>query len=351
MNNTHSITIGDVTIGPGEEVVVSLPIASYYGQSDIIMPVQVICGHKPGPTLLVNAAIHGDEVCGVEIIRRLLLEPGIEQLEGTLLLVPTVNIYGFLNRSRYLPDRRDLNRCFPGSEKGSLAARVAHLFIQEIAKKATFVIDLHTAAVHRDNLPQVRVSLDQPQCEALAKAFGAPVILDTNTRDGSLRAVMTDMGIPCLVYEGGEALRFDEFAIRAGVKGITSVMKSLEMLPADEETPQEVTPFVARSSYWVRAPESGIIRTHVPLGARVEKDELLGVIGGPFGHSEVPVYAPFSGIVIGRSTLPPTHEGEALFHIARFKTLSSVEASLEQFQSELDPVSDADNNQNEPPIY
>jgi hypothetical protein len=319
------LVINGIEVPPGSEVLINLPVASYYGHSDITMPVQVLSSKSSGPTLLINAAIHGDEVNGVEIIRRLLLEPALLQLKGDLLLVPIVNIYGFLTRSRYLPDRRDLNRSFPGSEKGSLAARVAELFLREIASKATHAIDLHTGAIHRSNLPQVRISFEQEGAEGLARSFNAPVILDANYRDGSLRDVLTEYGVPCLVYEGGEALRFDEMAIQTGVKGILSTMRYLGMLPTDTSDKKVSEPLVSHSSIWVRAPESGILRSQVPLGARVEKDELLGVIDGPFGHTQVSILSPFAGVVIGKTLLPPTHEGEALFHIAKVPLGETVE--------------------------
>jgi uncharacterized protein len=328
MKSKSPLVIYGTEVPPGSEVLINLPVASYYGHSDITMPVQVLSGKQQGPTLLVNAAIHGDEVNGVEIIRRLLLEPALLHLKGDLLLVPIVNIYGFLTRSRYLPDRRDLNRSFPGSEKGSLAARVAELFLREIAVKATHAIDLHTGAIHRSNLPQVRISFQQEGAEGFARSFNAPVILDANYRDGSLRDILTEYGIPCLVYEGGEALRFDEMAIQTGVKGILSTMRYLGMLPADLNEKRSSEPLVTHSSYWVRAPESGILRSQVPLGARVEKDELLGVIDGPFGHTQVPIVSPFAGMVIGKTLLPPTHEGEALFHIAKIPLDSAVEKNL-----------------------
>lgn len=345
------ITLGKVSILRGEKARVRLPIASYYGQSRVTMPLQVVCGKLDGPILFVNACIHGDEVNGIEILRRIHQDPVLDDLRGTLIVIPVVNVYGFFNRSRYLPDRRDLNRCFPGSRKGSLAGRIAEMFITEVASKATHGIDLHTGSMHRSNLPQVRAEIDRPEVKELARAFGAPVILDTTLRDGSLREAVADLNIPVLVYEGGEALRFDEIAIRAGVAGVFSVMRKLEMLPPDRVDEIEVQPFIARSSRWVRAPESGVFRTYVPLGARVKKEEVLGHIGNPFGELEVPVIAPFAGIVIGRSMLPPTHEGEALFHIASFQKLDSVEASLEQFQSEHSPDTDEPGDYDIPPIF
>ena len=246
-----------------------------------------------------------------------------------------VNIHGIINHSRYLPDRRDLNRCFPGSEKGPLALRLAHLFMKEIVEKSTHGIDLHTGAIHRTNLPQIRANLDDKETEELAIAFDVPVVISSNLRDGSLREAAAEFGIPMLLYEAGEALRFDEVAIRAGVQGILNVMRKLEMLPPSKKRSKKIVePVVARSSAWVRAPDSGILRAMIPLGGRVKKDTLLGVVADPFGEKEVNVPSSYNGIVIGRTNLPLVNEGDALYHIARFEDIQGVEAKVDDFQEE-----------------
>ena len=229
MTANRSITIGDSTIKPGERVNVNLPVADLYTSTSLHMPVQVICGRKDGPVLFVSAAVHGDELNGVEVVRRLLKLRAMRSLRGTLLAVPIVNIHGFLDQSRYLPDRRDLNRSFPGSSKGSIAARLANIFIQEIMSKATYGIDLHTGAINRSNLPQIRANLDDAETLDLAMAFGAPVVINSNIRDGSLRACASERGMPVLIYEAGEALRFDETCIRAGMRGVLNVMRHIGM--------------------------------------------------------------------------------------------------------------------------
>lgn len=313
----NSLTIGGVRVGPGERRGVSLPVGSLHTRLPVEMPVWVINGRRPGPRLFISAAIHGDELNGIEIIRRIRARP-LEGLRGTLLLVPVVNVFGLLNHSRYLPDRRDLNRSFPGSERGSLAARLAHLFMSEIVDRCTHGIDLHTGAVHRSNLPQVRAQLNGDETRALALAFGAPVVLDSQLRDGSLREAAAGKGIPILIYEAGEALRFDELSIRMGVAGILEVMRKLEMLrrriPRRSAPAQ---PVIADSSHWVRAPEGGILRTAIRLGQRVSAGQLLGRVSDPFGEHEAPVTATHAGIVIGRNSLPLVNEGDALFHVAR----------------------------------
>jgi len=330
------IEINGVRIARGKRVTIDLPVAKLYTHSQVAMPVQVIRGRKPGPTLFVSAAIHGDELNGVEIIRRLLRLPVLKRLRGTLIAIPIVNVHGFIHHSRYLPDR--LNRSFPGSERGSLAARLAHLFMTEIVEQCSHGIDLHTGAIHRSNLPQIRANLDDPETARLAREFGVPVLLNADVRDDSLRQAAAEQGIPMLLYEAGEALRFDEIAIRAGVRGIVNVMRALEMAPPKRSTRRPpLEPVFARSSAWVRAPVSGILRTSVPLGARVQKDGLLGVVADPFGERESEILSPTGGIVIGRTNLPLANEGDALFHIARYKKLEDIHAQVEEFQETHQP--------------
>jgi len=332
------LIINDVTIKAGTRTTIDLPAGRLYTHAPVTIPVHVISGKKSGPRLFVSAAIHGDEINGVEIIRRLLKLPALKRLRGTIIAVPIVNVHGLINHSRYLPDRRDLNRSFPGSEKGSLAAILANLFMKEIVEKSTHGIDLHTGAIHRSNLPQIRANLDNDETERLARAFNVPVIISSNLRDGSLRESASEYGIPMLLYEAGEALRFDEVSIRAGVKGIINVMRELDMLPASRSKSRKlIDPVVARSSSWVRAPDSGILRAMVPLGARVKKNTLLGIVADPFGETESQVTTPFSGIVIGRTNLPLVNEGDALYHIARFEDIQDIESKVDDFQEEHSP--------------
>ena len=228
------ITIGDTTVNPGERRDVSLPVAKLYTATSLHMPVKVLCGRRAGPVLFVSAAVHGDELNGVEIIRRLFRRKALDRMNGTLLAVPIVNVHGFIEQSRYLPDRRDLNRSFPGSPSGSIAARLADTFLRNVVLKSDFGIDLHTGAIDRANLPQIRGDMDDPRVAEMALAFGAPVAVNAALRDGSLRACAAQNGIPVMVYEAGEALRFDELSIRAGVRGIVQAMRGLGMLPASK---------------------------------------------------------------------------------------------------------------------
>jgi predicted deacylase len=340
--NRH-IEIGNIRVAPGERRVISLPVGRLYTQADISMPVEVVNGRHDGPRLFVSAAIHGDELNGVEIIRRLLRHSSLKRLRGALIAVPVINVHGLLHRSRYLPDRRDLNRSFPGSDRGSLAARIAHLFMREIVANCSYGIDLHTGAQHRNNLPQVRAHLDDPETRRLAEAFGTPVLINADLRDGSLREAAADAGIPMLLYEGGEALRFDEVPIRAGLRGVLDVMRALEMIPRVKRRGRQVEPVIARGSAWVRAPESGFLRSALALGARVTRGETIGRITAPLTDQEWLVEAPADGILIGRSNLPLVYEGEALFHIARFQRVSIAARQVEALHQVLDPALRAEN--------
>lgn len=335
INKNKPITIGEVTIEPGERRYVDLSIPPLYTHTSVEMPVHVINGKQAGPIMFVTAAIHGDEINGIEIIRRLLATKALNRLAGTLIAVPVVNVYGFVSQSRYLPDRRDLNRSFPGSEKGSMAARLADTLMSEIVEKCTHGIDLHTAAEGRANLPQVRVDLEEnPELLELAQAFGPPILLDSPTRSGTLRDVAGSL--PLLLYEAGEALRFDEVAIRAGLQGVLRVMRHLHMLPANKGGERRSKPWVANNSVWMRAPQSGILRSRIPLGGIVEEDMVLGYISDPFGEAEQAVISHVSGVLIGITKLPLVHEGEALFHVATSESTNSAARAVDEFHLEYE---------------
>jgi len=335
-SSTDVLQIGETSIHPGERRTIELPIAQLHTHTDVTMPVHVIRGRKDGPRLFVSAAIHGDEINGVEIIRRLLKLRALRRLRGTLIAVPIVNVFGFLQHERYLPDGRDLNRFFPGISAGSLTSRLAHLFMEQIVANSNHGIDLHTGANHRCNLPQIRACLEDEPTAALARTFGAPVVLNANLRDGSLRQAVMERDMPMLLYEAGEALRFDETGIRIGVRGIVAVMRQIGLLPRQKtKTRRQQTVVTAYQSTWVRASQSGILRTYVPLGRRVEKGQSLGTIADPFGEKEVDVPSTATGIVIGRSHMPLVNEGDGMFHIAQ--TAAQPGDAIEQLRIEPDP--------------
>jgi predicted deacylase len=334
-----------LSVRPGERQLVDLPISKLSNHAPVTLPVHVLHGPLPGPTMFVSAAIHGDELNGVEIIRRLLRTLAPQSISGTLLCVPVVNVFGFISRSRYLPDRRDLNRSFPGSSGGSLAARLAHLFLTEIVKRSQIGIDLHTAAIHRINLPQIRcVFRNNPRCRELGVAFGADVMLESPERPGSLREAARLAGVDVLSYEGGEGLRFDEFAIRAGVEGITGVMLQVGMLELAEtvELPagDRRAPVFINASSWVRSPEGGVFRTTKRIGDTVDAEEVVGHVANPYEDIAVEVRSSRRGIIIGRTTLPIVNMGDALLNIGWSEQVADGGSSPERDYIEEPPFDD-----------
>ncbi len=322
-------------IAAGTRQTLDLPLSLLSTQTPMAIPVHIVHGKQDGPVLFLSGAIHGDEVNGIEIIRRILKQSSLNRIKGTLIAVPIVNVHGFISHSRYLPDRRDLNRSFPGSPKGSLGARLADLFLEEVVAKADFGVDLHTATQHRSNWPQIRADLSQPDADRLAQAFGAPLVLNADLRAGSLRAAAQDRGIPVLVYEAGQALAFDEASIRIGVRGITRLMHEIGML-SGRVARIPAPPVFSNSSFWVRAEEGGIVRPFVNLGAWVDRDQVLGVVSDPLGQTDLEVRAPEKGLIIGRSNLPAVNEGDALFHIARIRDHQGALSAIERFRDEMD---------------
>ena len=308
------------------------------------MSAHVIHGRKAGPAVFVSAGIHGDEVIGVEIVRRLLTMSNLRSLRGTLICVPIVNAFGFLNHSRYLPDRRDLNRCFPGSDKGSLASRLAEIFLREIVSKCDLGIDLHSAAVHRTNLPQIRISPDNPETSRLARVFGAPVVLKSLLRDGSLRSSAKKLGVDVLLYEAGEALRFDEMSVRAGVMGTLRVLQDKDMISSRGVSKTNAEPVFCQSSRWIRASQGGLLRTYKSEGDTVKEGDVLAVVSDPFGEVEAEVIADLPGIIVGRAVLPIVNEGDALFHVARAGAVDDANKKMNTISTQLedDPLFDED---------
>jgi len=307
--------LGELDVAPGRSGTGELPIARLVTGTRISLPVQVFHGRKDGHTVWLSAAVHGDEINGVEIIRRVTSGLDARTMSGTVIAVPIVNVHGFLNGDRYLPDRRDLNRSFPGSPTGSLAARIANLFMTEIVSRCDVGIDLHTGSDHRTNLPQIRADLDDPETRKLAEAFGPPLMLHAKIRDGSLRGAATEQGSTVLLYEGGEALRFDGEALSIGVAGIRRVLAALDMVDADDDAPRPV-PVESRRGYWVRARRSGIALIDGELGEVVRRGQLLGVIHDSVGTRLSQVNATHSGVIIGRVQQPLVNQGDALIHIA-----------------------------------
>lgn len=320
--------IGDTLIPPGTSKTIHLPIGTFFHHSALV--VKVIHGRRPGPRLFISSTIHGDELNGIEVIRRVLSSPFIKHIKGTLVIVPIVNVFGLLIQSRYLLDRRDLNRSFPGSENGSAAAQLAHMFLKEIVKKCSHGIDLHTGSDNRINLPQIRCDFKSKETVEMALAFGAPVILKSSLREGSLREASEALGIPTLIFEGGEALRFNEDAIRIATSGIFRVMSMLDMISSKKITSSKIKSITSPASQWVRAPETGIFNSTCLLGKKVCKGDIIGNVADPLGASSMDVVAHLNGIVVGRTQLPVVYKGDALFNIAWVPDPTNAEETIEE---------------------
>lgn len=333
--NPTKFKIGNNIILKGERKRIELEIASLYDYTKISIPMEVIRGKKDGPTLFISAAVHGDEINGVEIIKQLIQKLSLKKINGNLILIPVVNVFGFNNKSRYLPDRRDLNRCFPGSPSGSIGSQIAYTFMKEIVAKCTHGIDLHTGAIHRTNLPQIRACIEDEETKKIATSFGTPVIVNSKLRDGSLREAARKKKVSLLLFEGGEALRFEENIVKAGVSGCLAVMREIGLLSPVTKTKKINSTYIAQSSYWVRAPHSGSFQILKKIGDRVADQELIATISDPFGRLPYHVYAKEEGIIIGLSKIPLVNRGDAMIHIATFSEAAKVKRNVDMIDSEF----------------
>jgi len=312
----------------GSRLRVDLPVGTFLTYEELKLHATVVHGKSDGPVLLLTACIHGDEYNGAEIVRRVLRLPALSKLAGTLITVPIVNRPGFVTRSRYMPDRRDLNRLFPGSATGSLGARLARVLVEDVLPLADAVIDLHTGALNRANLPQIRVCPGDERSLELARVFAPPVTLLGTPRDETFRGACMAAGKPYLLFESGEALRLDAPSIRFGVQGVLAVMRHLGMLPKSRGERRQHRSMLSRKSFWERSPAGGLFTPLVSLGKAVEKGTQLGFVADPHGTGETPVVASRAGLVIGRTNEAVADEGDGLFHIALLEDLSSAEGRI-----------------------
>lgn len=335
METAEPFVIAGQAIAPGTQGDVAFPITTMATGTTSSLGVKVLHGTRPGPRVFVSGAIHGDEITGTAVVQRLAKALRPEALAGTVLLVPVANIFGFITHTRYLPDRRDLNRSFPGSAGGSLAGQLAHIFTTEVMARCQLGIDIHSAAIGRYNLPQIRIAAGNRRLVELAMAFGAPVIIESPLREGSLRDLAQAHGVDMLLLEAGEALRFDRLSIETGVEGVTRVLAHLGMIEADDGLSSVGIPARANRSVWVRAPRGGVAQMVRISGDPVTKGEVLGHVTGLFGEDGEAMVSPLDGIVIGHATLPVVHQGDALFHIAAIDHPDRVGARIESINEAI----------------
>lgn len=305
--------INDIPIYPGDQKLVRLNISRLPSGTEIDIPIHVFRAEEPGPVLLLMAGMHGDEVNGVELIRRMIRREMLYPLKGTVLAIPVLNIYGFLNFSREVPDGKDVNRSFPGNPKGSLASRVAARFTKEVLPLVDYGIDFHTGGRSKCNYPQVRCRLEDGESEALAKAFGAPFILNSNYRPGSLRKEAANQGKTIIVYETGESLRFDEPGINMAMEGTHRVMQHLGML--ENAVPVSHPPIICQSTTWIRARRAGLFRSFVKNGQSISRGQQVGAVSDPYGYATHPITSHVSGYVIGLNNMPVVNQGDAILHV------------------------------------
>ena len=311
------------TVGPGEFMRLAWSDNQTFAGLEVAVPVLVAHGKRPGPVLCLTAAIHGDELNGIEIVRNVLFGIDLQGLNGTVVGVPIVNIHGFQRNSRYLPDRRDLNRFFPGNASGSSASRIAHSFFQSVVIHCDALVDLHTGSLLRTNLPQLRADLNNDAIRELTRGFGATVVLHSEGAEGTLRRAASDTGIPAVTLEAGEPMRFQPDEVSHGVRSIRSLLNHLGM-DARASLWEEPRPIYYRSS-WVRADTSGILSSRVQLGERVSEGELLGNITDPITNTRTDIVSPYQGRILGKALGQAVMPGYAVYHIG----IETPEESIE----------------------
>jgi len=313
----QEINIDGKKVLPGKFTKINISISRLPSDTLIDLNVFAYRGKLPGPTLLLTGGVHGDEINGIEIIRRLISEDQIMPDRGMVIAIPLVNVYGFIYNSRDLPDGKDLNRCFPGSEHGSLANRLAYILIKKIVPYVDYGVDFHTGGAKISNFPQIRCLTDNEKNIEFASAFGAPFTINSNLIDKSFRKETTKMGKTFMVFEGGESLRLDENSIYEGKTGVYRLIQHLNMrdyglLPQYTKILKETT--------WMRAKVSGIFNTSVQSGMKVYKNQTLAVITDPYGKSNIVIKSPFEGFIIGINNMPVVNAGDALIHLGSEKT-------------------------------
>ncbi len=328
--------ICDAYIRPGEKASLALPMPEQYSCSPMYMPIKVINGKHDGQTLLCFSTINGDELNGLEILNQLYDQTNEAELHGTLILVPVLNVYGLTHYPRATPSGNPLIQSFPGKEKGSFNERIAHVFTDELLKKSNFCIECTTGSLNHEILPQVYCDFENIELKKIAKSFQTPVITEVETHASSLRQTAYDLNIPLLVYQAGEAMRFDPAAINIGQQGIINVMSKLEMLKDSIE--HKISPITSKDDAWISSPKSGILHAKVNLGEQVKKGALLGMLSDPFTNENAsPINARTNGVIVGINRSPLIQEGSAIFKIAYFIDNEKAEAIIEEWD-EVQPT-------------
>ena len=317
----------------GQRSNVKLAVGESYSGISLRIPIQIQRAKLDGPVVFVTAALHGDELNGTGAVRELICDDAFELVRGALILVPILNLLAFDRHSRYLPDRRDLNRSFPGTSSGSLASRMANTIFQEIIARSDFGIDLHTASVGRTNYPHVRVDFDNPLARDLAFAFGSEFVLDTAGPKGALRREACRVGCSTIIMEGGEVWKVEPAIVETAVRGIKNVLTSLNMIEGEMETPD--TQITIEKSKWIRAERGGFLQFHVQPGQIVQKDQRLATNTDLLGTQQSLMVAPFDGVVIGMTTLPAISPGEPLCLIGQLPP-GSPAAEIKQSRASSD---------------
>ncbi|NND15447.1 MAG: succinylglutamate desuccinylase/aspartoacylase family protein [Eudoraea sp.] len=315
---SKSISIGKETVSPGEHKLVKISIDRLPTGTLIDIPIYVFNSKKPGPTVLVQAGLHGDEINGIEIVRRMLQEDSFHVERGAVIAVPILNIFGFIHFSRDVPDGKDVNRSFPGTKTGSMASRLAYHYTTQILDQIDFGIDLHTGGAQRHNYPQIRYTEEDEVSRQIAEVFGAPFVFPARLIRGSFRNAAFKKGVPVVVFEAGESMRFDDYAILEGIQGILNILHHFEMIPKiDPAYTKKHKSVIITERKWLRAPTAGMFIPEVQNGSSIEKGQELGIVTDTYARRRKRVKAPYDGYIICINHQAVVNQGEALFHIGK----------------------------------
>lgn len=302
-------------IPAGESRDVTLTVSESYSSMTVQIQIQIRRAIEKGPVVFVTAALHGDEINGTGAVRQLIQDEDFNLLRGAVILVPVLNILAFDRHNRYLPDRRDLNRSFPGSETGSLASRMAKTIFDEIVSRCDYGIDLHTASVRRTNYPNIRGDFTNPDVRWLAESFGSEIIINSKGPKGSFRREACIDGCPTIIMEGGEVWKVEPGIVETAVRGIKNVFRELKMINGPVKKPKYQV--VIQKSKWIRAEHGGFLDFHVKPGDIIEKDRPLATNTTILGHDQNTIFSPFNAVVIGMTSLPAISPGEPICNLGK----------------------------------